>query len=160
MELEEAMSKRKSVRSFSDEPLSKEDINQLLWAGLKCPSAGGIHPLMILVINDKETKEKLCIAALNQEAIRRAPVVLVVAADFARMVNRYHKRGYRYCYMEAGHIGQNISLMAVSLGLGCVMIGAFRDAEVKTVLGIEEDPIYIIPVGRMKNALSTSVSRS
>ena len=150
MLVEEAISKRKSIRSFRDEPLSKEDINQLLWAGLKCPSAGGIHPFRIQVIEDKDLKKKLCSACLNQKAIEQAPVVLVVVADIARMINHYHERGHRYCYMEAGHIGQNISLMAVSLGLGCVMIGAFKDAEVKAVLGIEEDPIYIIPVGRIK----------
>jgi len=149
MILEEAISKRKSIRHFTDEPLAKEDVDKLLWAGSKCPSAGGIHPFKIHVIDDKDMKDRLCNAALGQKAIREAPVVLVVATDFTKMVLRYHKRGYRYVFIEAGHIGQNISLMAVSLGLGTVMIGAFRDADVKTVLGIAEEPIYIIPVGRI-----------
>lgn len=157
MELTEAINKRKSIRSFTNEPLRKEEIAKLLWAALKTPSAGAIHPFKIHVVDDKSLKEKLCVAGLNQKCIAEASVVFVVAADFTRMVKRYHRRGYRYIYMEAGHIGQNISLMAVSLGLGSVMIGAFRDADVKAVLGIEEEPIYIIPVGRI-NAISSSLT--
>jgi len=153
MLVEEAIEKRKSIRHFTDEPLLKEDINKLLWAGSKTPSAGGIRPFKILVIENQEIREQLFHAALGQKAIKEAPVIFLVTADFTRMIARYHKRGYRYCYMEAGHIGQNISLMAISLGLGSVMIGAFRDAEVKAILGIKEDPLYIIPVGRI-NAVS------
>jgi len=155
MLVEEAIERRKSIRNFTNEPLSKENIDKLLWAGSKCPSAGGIHPCRIYVVDDEILREKLCVAALNQKSIKEAPVVLVLVADFSRMVKRYHRRGYRYIYMEAGHMGQNISLMAVTLGLGSVMIGAFRDEEVKKVLNIKEEPLYLIPVGRM-NAVQTS----
>ncbi len=53
--------------------------------------------------------------------------------------------------MEAGHVAQNIYLQAVSLGLGTVAVGAFRDDEVKRILNMtaEETPLYIMPVGRM-----------
>lgn len=139
MLVEEAISKRKSIRSFSNEPVTKEEIDKLLWAGSKCPSAGGVRPFKIYVIEDKNLKDQL---------YKEAPVVFVVVADFNKMVSRYGERGNRYVYMEAGHIGQNISLMAVSLGLGTVMIGAFRDGKVKRVMNIQEEPIYIIPVGR------------
>ena len=151
MTVEEAINKRKSIRRYKDEPVTLDEIRKLIEVGHKVPSAGGIHPLAIYSIEDKETKNKLCEAALSQECIRQAPVVLVVAADFVKMSGRYSRggRGDRYCYMEAGHAGQNISLMAASLGLGCVMIGAFSDSRVKEVLGINESPIYLIPVGRI-----------
>ncbi len=148
MDLEEAITKRKSVRRYKDSPLTKDEINKLMWAGLNCPSAGNIHPIKILVTTDKETKDKLCVAGLNQACISQAPTVIVLLAELERITRRYHGRGLRYCYMEAGHIGQNISLMAVSLGLGCVMIGAFKDEAVKDVLKTKDEPIYIIPVGR------------
>ena len=151
MTVEEAINKRKSIRRYKDEQVTLDEIRKLVEVGHKVPSAGGVHPLAIYSIENKETKDKLCEVALNQECIRQAPVVLVVAADFAKMRTRYSRggRGDRYCYMEAGHIGQNISLMAVVLGLGSVMIGAFRDEAVKEVLGIKEDPLYLIPVGRI-----------
>ena len=151
MTVEEAINKRKSIRRYKDESVTLDEIRKLIEVGHKVPSAGGVHPLAIYSIEDKETKNKLCEVALNQECIRQAPVVLVIAADFVKMSSRYSRggRGDRYCYMEAGHAGQNISLMAASLGLGCVMIGAFNDISVKEVLGINENPLYLIPVGRI-----------
>jgi nitroreductase len=52
--------------------------------------------------------------------------------------------------MEVGHSGQNVALQAVSMGLGTVMIGAFQDDSVKTLLRLSADeiPLYLIPVGR------------
>jgi len=149
MELEEAINKRKSIRKYLDEPINLADIGKLVEAGLKVPSAGGIHPLRIHIITDEPQKEELCKAALNQPCVRGARVCLVITSASTRMVNKYHQRGYRYIFMEAGHMGQNISLMAVSLGLGCVMVGSFKNEAVKQVLGVEEDPLYIIPIGRI-----------
>jgi nitroreductase len=48
-------------------------------------------------------------------------------------------------------VGQNIYLKAVSLDLGTVAVGAFDDGAVKKVLGIEEEPLYIMPLGKTKN---------
>ena len=51
--------------------------------------------------------------------------------------------------MDAGHLGQNVHLQALSLGLGTVMVGAFKEPEAKKVLkGTEGVPIYMMPVGK------------
>ena len=149
MTVEEAINARRSVRRYKDEPVSLEDINKLVETALKVPSAGGKHPLRIYVVTDEAKKEELCKAALNQECVRSAKACIVITADPTRMIGKYHGRGHRYIAMEAGHAGQNISLMAVSLGLGCVMVGAFHDEEVKKVLGTSDSPLYIIPVGKV-----------
>jgi nitroreductase len=54
--------------------------------------------------------------------------------------------------MEAGHAAQNVFLQAVSLELGIVVVGAFRDDEVKKTLSMpdEEHALYILPVGGVK----------
>jgi len=110
----------------------------------------------IVKIKDGDFRQGLCNAALGQKAILTAQVVFVVAANYNKITKRYRRRGYRYACMEVGHIGQNISLMALSLGLGTVMIGAFRDSKVKTVLGIEEEPLYIISAGLVEELIKWS----
>ncbi len=85
---------------------------------------------------------------------RRNQPLQVDTLDYLETQDRlsyYSKRGYRYVNMEAGHAAQNLSLQAVSLDLGSVVIGAFHDMEVKSIilnLAEQEEPSYIIPVGR------------
>ncbi|MCD6467091.1 MAG: SagB/ThcOx family dehydrogenase [Methanomicrobia archaeon] len=98
-------------------------------------------------IDKEDLREKLCHASLNQDFILKAPIDIIIAADFERTITRYGERGTRYVYMEAGHVGQNIYLVCEALNLGTVAVGAFRDEEVKEVLNIVLDPLYIMPIG-------------
>ncbi|HPD18568.1 MAG TPA: SagB/ThcOx family dehydrogenase, partial [Candidatus Goldiibacteriota bacterium] len=89
------------------------------------------------------------LAALNQDSITKAQIVIVITAISDRTTKAYGNRGMMYVYMEAGHCGQNIYLQAEALGLGTVAIGAFKDTEVKKILPAAENeqPLYIFPVG-------------
>jgi len=100
------------------------------------------------IIKEEDVRSGLSRAALGQEMIEEAPISIIIAADYSRTTGRYGQRGIRYVHMEVGHMGQNISLQAIALSLGTVMIGAFEDQKVKEVLGIEEEPLYIIPIGK------------
>jgi SagB-type dehydrogenase family enzyme len=100
-------------------------------------------------IKEQDIRNRLSQATLGQRMIERAPISIIIVADYGRTTNHYGQRGIRYVHMEAGHVGQNISLQAIALGLGTVMIGAFEDKQVKEVLEIKEEPLYIIPVGRV-----------
>jgi SagB-type dehydrogenase family enzyme len=97
-----------------------------------------------------DSRPDLARAALYQEFIIDAPVDLVICALYHRTSRRYGKRAERYVHMEVGHVGENIHLQAVALGLATVEVGAFRDEEVSEVLGVEEQikPLYIMPVGK------------
>ena len=71
-------------------------------------------------------------------------------AFIPRSTGKYGKREHRYVQMEAGHAAQNVSLQALSLDLGTVVIGAFDDDAVTRVIPLppEEEPLAIMPVGR------------
>ena len=140
------------------------------------PSAGATYPLEIFAITGEQTVEglnagvyhyqidshaldthlegdvraALAEAALGQTCIAAAPLDIIVCAFYSRTMYRYGRRGERYVHMEVGHVGQNISLQAVALGLGTVMVGAFEDEQVTKVLRLEEQlrPLYIVPVGK------------
>ena len=106
------------------------------------------HALVRTAVGDR--RPELSEAALGQSCVRYAPAVFAFAAVYERTTARYRKRGIRYVHIEVGHAAQNLSLQAVSLGLGTVPVGAFRDDAVKRVLGLPdgEEPLYMIPVGR------------
>jgi SagB-type dehydrogenase family enzyme len=138
------------------------------------PSAGGIYPIRIyLLVKEVESLQQgvyrydykdhtvtlvkpgdlskaLSRAAIGQAFVRIAPACIIISArpEWTRRV--YGNRGtIRYVHMDAGHAAQNIYLVAASLALGTVEIGAFIDEKVKAVLDLEEDevPLLILPVG-------------
>ena len=97
-----------------------------------------------------DLRQELARAALDQGFIVSAPVDIVICAIYTRTSYTYGRRGERYVHMEVGHVGENIHLQAVALGLATVEVGAFDDEEVRKVLDVEEriKPLYIMPLGR------------
>jgi len=90
-------------------------------------------------------------AALDQGMAARANVVFVWTAVFPRNKWKYRQRAYRYVYLDAGHIAQNVALAAVALGLGSCQIAALYDDEASVLLSVdgeEESTIYMTVVGR------------
>lgn len=90
-------------------------------------------------------------AALDQRFIASANVVFVWTAVFGRSAWKYGERAYRYVYLDAGHIAQNVALAAVALGLGSCQIAALFDDDVNDLLGIDgeaESALYMTAVGR------------
>ncbi len=183
--VEEALSKRRSVRDYGKDTLSIEEISQLLWAaqgitvrwgGRTAPSAGALYPLEIYVVvgevkgllpglyhydSGKHTitkkvegdlRQKLTEASLYQDEIKRAPATFVITAVYERTMKKYRQRGIQYVHVEVGCAGENIYLQAETLSLGTVFIGAFEDEKVKKVLGIKEEPLGIMPVGKKLSA--------
>jgi SagB-type dehydrogenase family enzyme len=170
--IEKALLERSSVRSFKSEALSLEEVSQLLWAAQgidgvtgatrRAPSAGATHPLEVyLVVKDVNglgkgvyhyNPKKHAIEMVSNKDVKSpydAPVFVVLTAVYERTTQKYGTRGVRYVNIEVGHVGQNIHLQALSLGLGSFPTGAFDDEEVKNMLGIEEEPLYVISIGKV-----------
>lgn len=106
------------------------------------------HSLKLL-LPDKHMKE-LAVICYNQMFMADASCAIVLTAVPSRTIRKYTDRGLRYIYMEAGHISENIYLQAVSLDLGTVAVGAFRDSQLKsllTVTAVEETPLYLNVIG-------------
>ena len=181
--LEQSLLERRSVRDYSGQPLTLQEISQLMWAaqGLTdprgfrtAPSAGGLYPLELYIVvgdvedlaagayryqpdghqlvktADGDKRAELAQAALEQEWVEEGAVDFVFTAVYERTTGKYGQRGIRYVHMEAGHAAQNLCLQATALGLGAVTIGAFYDKEVSQLLNLpaDEEPLYVIPVGR------------
>ncbi|HOE27283.1 MAG TPA: SagB/ThcOx family dehydrogenase [bacterium] len=92
-------------------------------------------------------------AALGQEMCAAAAAVFIWAAVFSRARWRYGQRAYRYVYLDAGHIAENLALAAAALGLGSCQIGALFDDEMNALLGIDgttESVLYMSAIGRSR----------
>ena len=90
-------------------------------------------------------------AALDQEIAYTANVVFIWTAIFERSKWKYKQRAYRYIYLDAGHIAQNVALSSVALGLGSCQIAALYDEEANALLGVDgttESTIYMTVVGK------------
>ncbi len=75
---------------------------------------------------------------------------MLFCAIYERTTGKYGQRGIRYADIEIGHAAQNACLQAIALGLHTVVIGAFRDEEVKAIASLpaDEQLLYVVPVGR------------
>ena len=106
------------------------------------------HELIRVVKGDK--RSRLSEAALKQPWVADGAAVIVFSALYERTKRKYGERGIRYVHIEAGHAAQNVYLQAVSLNLGTVIVGAFDDRKVKSVIHMapQEEPLIIMPVGR------------
>ena len=94
--------------------------------------------------------DNLAHAALNQNMCATSSVVFIWTAIFERSKWKYSQRAYRYIYLDAGHIGQNLALAATNISCGSCHVGAFFDDEINLILGIdgvEESAIYLSVVG-------------
>ncbi len=101
----------------------------------------------IELIKEQDFTQSLEKACGKYIFVKDAPISIIIAADFSRTTIKYSERGIMYVYMEAGSAYQNISLEAVNLGLGTVVIGAFDVKSLKDSLNIALEPLCILPVG-------------
>ncbi|AQQ08305.1 SagB-type dehydrogenase domain protein [Sedimentisphaera cyanobacteriorum] len=138
------------------------------------PSAGALYPIeTYIAVNNAEKLSpgvyhynirKHCLeqlreadvsgetarAALGQQMCAQAPAVFIWTAVFQRMKWKYGQRAYRYIYLDAGHIAENLALASASLGLGSCQIAAIFDDQVNKIIGVdgtEESTVYMSVAG-------------
>ena len=144
------------------------------WGGRTAPSAGALYPIRLYLavenvdgldvgsweydphehslkmVKEGELLWELKNAALGQECVGNAPVVLLIAAFPEITRAKYHDRTMRYVDTEVGCICQSVYLQCETLGLGTVAVGAFTDEMVSEIISTEADPRLLMPIGSRK----------
>lgn len=146
------------------------------------PSAGARHPLeTFILVNRVEglqpglyrylaLEHKLAVVTLDADISQRiednchqqpfvgtSAVTFIWAADIYRSVWRYQERAYRYIYLDAGHVCQNLYLTAAVIGCGCCAIGAFDDDQINSTLGlngVDHFVVYAASLGKIEASLT------
>lgn len=160
---------RRSVRAYTDEPVSAEDERAILEAACQAPTAGNQQLYSIIVVRDQSEKDELSVACDNQPFIARAPLVLAFCAD----VRRWH-RAFLAAGADAREPGvgdlmlavedtmiaaQNAVTAAESLGLGSCYIGDIleRREDQARILGC---PRHVVPVSLLVIGHPTEAQRA
>ncbi|MEW6295048.1 MAG: nitroreductase family protein [Candidatus Diapherotrites archaeon] len=149
MNVIDAIKGRRSVRAFKRKEIEKEKIELLKEAIIWAPSAGNLQSRKFYFVFNKKLKEEIVLAALDQEFIAQAPLVIIACAD-SRIEQRYGRRGTElYNKLDVAASVQNLMLEAFSLGLGTCWVAAFSEEKIKGILDLPKNltPLTIIPVG-------------
>jgi SagB-type dehydrogenase family enzyme len=139
------------------------------------PSAGALYPLEIFfhtahieglkagvyhynpsrnhlrLLCEGDRTQTISQAVIQPEVALGSALIIFITAIFERTIFKYGDRGYRFILLEAGHVAQNLNLVANALGLGTLNIGGFFDREVDDFLGLDgvtHSTIYMLAIGK------------
>ena len=144
-----ALAGRRSLRSYKDEPVSKDLILDLIKAAETAPSAGNLRARKYVVVTNIQIRKTLAVAAYGQSQVETAPLLVVICADVLRSSLRYGDRGSLYSIQDAAAATMCLLLSAYDLGLGACWNGAFDDQIVRDALNLAKDelPVAILSIG-------------
>lgn len=125
---------RRSIRKYTDEPVSETDITSLLQAGMAAPSAGNRKPWHFVVITNKQILRAIADAPSYSRTLGEAALAIVVCGDPTIS---------DWWLQDCTLASENILIAAAALGLGAVFLGchgrAEREQPIRQVLGIPEE---------------------
>ena len=120
--MQDIISERKSVRTYKDIPISEDDINKILKAGMSGPTAVNSRDWSFIAVTDRETLDKM--ADGNGGAaipLKGAPLGILVCGDLERSFSRAPE----FWIIDCAIACQNMILKATELGIGSVWLGTW-----------------------------------
>lgn len=142
--------KRKSVRSYSNKKVSREQLEMLARAGMAAPTAMNKQPWFFVIIDSRAVMDSLSKALPYAKMLEQAQAAIIVCGDtdISPMID-----GQAYWVQDCSAASQNVLLAAESMGLGAVWTGVYpnaeRSAQVRKFLSLPENliPLNVIPIG-------------
>lgn len=142
MELFEALKTRRSIRKYTAEPVSDDNIHALLDAAMHAPSAMNEQPWHFIVAREQTVREALSKTSPYTHMAAQAPVVIVVCGDMN------YDKAHGMWVQDCSAATQNLLLAARGENLGTVWCGVHpvkeREEIIRSVLGL---PANIVPLG-------------
>jgi len=172
-----AFAARQSTREFSTEPLTTQELSNLLWAanginraekGMRtAPSAMNSQEVDVYVCMEKGAylydakanrlvpivaEDLRGLVAGRQESVKEAPVILLMVSDLSRLRGGDTEHGRLMAAIDVGIVSQNISLACAGLGLITVPRGSMETEALKNKLQLKETQLLLMnnPVGKKK----------
>ena len=141
MDAMEALLTRRSVRSYTDEPVPDTAVNALLEAAMSAPSAGNQQPWQFILVTDRDTLISITRVHPYAGMLKQAPLAVIVCGD----LNRERHKGF--WVQDCSAATQNLLIAARAQGLGAVWLGVYpledRVNGLRDLMGL---PDFIIPL--------------
>lgn len=143
----ETIFSRKSVRTYTDQPVSVEDLMMLVKAGMAAPTGMNRQPWEFFIIQDKALMASLADKIPYARMLKEAQAAIVVIGNPEKSI---------YWYLDCSAAAQNILLAAESIGLGAVWTAGYpfedRMDIISKAVGIPKPflPLCLIPIGYPK----------
>jgi len=163
MEFFDVGEKRRSIRLFEERAVESDLIDRLLNAVRLSPTAGNLQAYQVYLVDKPETIQALAETTYGQECVAGAPLVLVFCADAQRSAAKYGERGASlYCIQDTTIAAMIGHFATTALGLGSVLVGAFRESAAAQVIGAPDHlrPLLMLPVGYPAESAPASGRRS
>ncbi len=132
---------RSSVRKYTSEKVSKDQIETLLKAGMAAPSGGNKQPWELLVVDDKEILSAIAKMIKGAHMADKAPLAICVLGSPEKALVP------EYWMQDCSAVTENILLAAHGMGLGAVWCGAYPDNNTGKVEGMKK--LLNIPDGTL-----------
>lgn len=164
METLNAIVKRRSVRSFSTESVSRDLIKEIIEVCKYYPSWKNSQTSRFYVVDDKDTILKIADEGTfgkghNEKIISNCPALLVLVTK--RGLSGVHgdnniSKNHNWEVFDSGIAAQTFSLTAFEKGLGSVILGIFKDDVIANICNIKDDEFVsaLIPFGFPENTIS------
>ncbi|MCD8072239.1 MAG: nitroreductase family protein [Alistipes sp.] len=139
-----------SIRSYTEELVSREELEMIVRAGMAAPSATNKQPWQFVVVDDRDILHALGADLPTSRMVQRAPAAIIVCGDLELAADGWLQQ---YWIQDCSAVSQNILLAITELGLGGVWTSVYpaedRMEIVSTILGLPDHiiPLNIIPVG-------------
>lgn len=141
----EAIYKRRSIREYTEDPVSMENLQEIIKAGTWAPSGLNNQPWRFVIIRDPATREELSTATHYSHIVRAAQALIAVFIDREAMYNEVKD------HQAVGACIQNMLLATEALGLGAVWLGQILNnkEEVNRILEVDEryDLMAVVAIG-------------
>jgi len=155
-EIMNVIKERRSIRNYEDRDVPDDKLRTVLEAVQWAPSWANTQCCEIIVVRDKDVKEKLKEAMPGSnpatKSVGKAPVVLALCAKLG--TSGYYKEKVTtkfgdWFMFDLGLAAQNICLAAHAMGLGTVIMGLFDHDKIKSILNVPEgyELVSLIPMG-------------
>jgi nitroreductase len=141
--------KRKSVRQFTGQTVSREAMDKIIRAGMAAPTAVNMQPWAFIVVTDRKTLDTLAAGLPYAKMLDKAGAAIIVCA----IPGKAYEKNLELSVIDSTCASENILLAAEALGLGAVWTAAYpykdRMDIARKVLNIPQDiiPLNVIPVG-------------